>query len=449
MHIRKRTLARIVSFGIAGTLAFGSVAAVNGYRLQQTRQTLEYTYLRAVGDLSGSVDNIKSTLNKGLYAVSSEMMAELSGKLSMDASAAKAELAQLPTSELNLEKTNKFLSQVGNYAKALSKKAAKGEAITKEETDNLNKLYKYSQTLSDELWNVQMQIQSGYVTLNKAKRGSGSVGVDTEPAGVTDGFADVEGGFDSYPSLIYDGPFSDHIMEKKPKMLSGLAEVDKAEAHKIAETQSGVHGLEFSAEEAGNMPSYEFKSGDTTVSVTKAGGLYAYKLAYRQVDSQQITIDKAVSLAENYLTKLGIKDIAHTYYETIGGVCTVNFAGTLASESGRVTLYTDLIKVGVAMDNGEILTYDAHGYIMNHVARKVNPPALTVAQAEEKVSKTLSIQQSKLAVIPSEGLNEKLCYEFLVKCPDERDALIYINADSGAEEQILLLEISENGVLTV
>ena len=33
--------------------------------------------------------------------------------------------------------------------------------------------------------------------------------------------------------------------------------------------------------------------------------------------------------------------------------------------------------------------------------------------------------------------------------PDGRQMLVYINADTGKEEQILLLEISENGTLTV
>mgnify|MGYP000754913429 FL=1 len=51
--------------------------------------------------------------------------------------------------------------------------------------------------------------------------------------------------------------------------------------------------------------------------------------------------------------------------------------------------------------------------------------------------------------MPSAGTNELYCYEFHCTSPDGRQMLVYINADTGKEEQILLLEISENGTLTV
>lgn len=48
-------------------------------------------------------------------------------------------------------------------------------------------------------------------------------------------------------------------------------------------------------------------------------------------------------------------DMKETYYFTSDGICTINFAYT---QSG-VTCYTDLIKVGVALDDGSIVLFDA------------------------------------------------------------------------------------------
>ena len=134
-----------------------------------------------------------------------------------------------------------------------------------------------------------------------------------------------------------------------------------------------------------------------------------------------------------------------TYHETLYNSCTINFAAM----DGDVTLYTDLIKVTVALDNGEILGFDARGYIVNHHERDLEKPKISGKEAREKVSTTLEIQDSKLALIPTQGLNEKLTYEF--KCTDKegKNILVYINAMNGKEEQILILIISEDGMLTV
>ena len=142
---------------------------------------------------------------------------------------------------------------------------------------------------------------------------------------------------------------------------------------------------------------------------------------------------------------LGISNITDTYYEINGNVCTVNFAGT----KDGVILYTDLIKVSVAMDDGDILGFDARGYITNHTDRVLHEPHISADKARAAVSGQLTVTDTQLAVIPSSGTNELFCYEFSCTAPDGRQMMIYINAGTGKEEQILLLEISENGTLTV
>lgn len=101
------------------------------------------------------------------------------------------------------------------------------------------------------------------------------------------------------------------------------------------------------------------------------------------------------------------------------------------------------------MDNGEILSFDARGYITNHTQRTLDPPALTKEEAAVKLSADLNIIDTKLCVIPSDGLKERYCHEFYCRTNDGEHLLVYINADTGEEEQILLLQIGENGRLTV
>ena len=447
MYISKRCFVRIVSFLIAIIVATGIAAAININSSERYKRSFEQNMTRNVEDLSSEIDNIKNTLYKGMYAGTPQMMTQLSSKLWSDASTAKAALAQLPVSELHLENTYKFLSQVGNFSKSLAERYSDGEPLTEEDRNSLVTLSEYAERLSENMWKVEQRINNGELSFEKAATEVQGVGNSDEPAYITEGFTDFEEGYDNYPTLIYDGPFSDHILEKEPLMLKGAPEVSLSDALKKAEKACGRVGLSHSDadDESGNMPSYVFAMDNITVAVTKNGGYLSYMVNNREVPSRSMTGREAVNKAVKYLEMLGITRITDTYYEINGNVCTVNFAGT----KDGVILYTDLIKVSVAMDDGDILGFDARGYITNHTERTLHEPELSADEARAIVSDQLTVTGTELAVVPSEGTNELFCYEFSCTAPDGRQILIYINADTGKEEQILLLEISENGTLTV
>lgn len=437
----KRCFVRIISFSAALILAFGLMALEQRGKAGDSQMRMQNTYMRAVEDLSLSLDNIKTTLNKGMYTNSPAMMNRLSGKLWSEAANAKAALSQLPMEELKLEQTYKFLSQVGNYSQSLSKKFGQGETLTEEEKNNLKTLFGYAENLSGKMWQVEKKIEDGDLTLYDL---SGAAN-DSSVQNVTEGFTDFEEGFSDYPTLIYDGPFSDHILERNPLMLKGQSEITQEQALKKAIEVSGEEKLTVTGEEGGKMPSFVFENESTTVSVTKQGGFFSYMLKYRPVENPQLGASDALKSAEKYLDALGIYEYEETYYEISNGICIYNFAG----EQDDIVLYTDLIKVGVALDNGEIMSFDARGYITNHTRRNLARPALSEEDAEGRLSEGLTVFEENLCVIPSDGLNERYCYEFYCVDGEGRQLLIYLNADTGEEEQILLLQIGSNGRLTV
>lgn len=447
MYISKRCFVRIISFLTAAIIAVGVSAVLNMNSSEQYRRSFEQNMTRNVEDLSAEIDNIKNTLYKGMYAGTPEMMTQLSSKLWSDASTAKSSLAQLPVSELHLENTYKFLSQVGNFSKSLAKRYSDGEALSKDDRKSLKTLSEYADRLAENMWNVEKRINSGELSFEKAVTEVQGAENNEEPSYITEGFTDFEEGYDNYPTLIYDGPFSDHILEKEPEMLKGTTEVTLSDALKKAEKACGTTGLTHSDsnDEQGKMPSYVFTKNSTTIAITKYGGYLSYMLGDRKVSTRSLTALESVGKAKEYLTMLGINHITDTYYEISGNVCTVNFAGT----ENDIIMYTDLIKVSVAMDNGDILSFDGRGYITNHKKRNLSEPKITAEQARKKISTELTVTDTSIAVVPSAGTNELFCYEFHCTSPDGRQMLIYINADTGREEQILLLEISENGTLTV
>ena len=137
MYISKRNIVRIISFAIAGV---GALSVRNIQLMTENKinnRALEYTYMRAVEELSTAADNINNTLEKQIYAGTPELQQQLSAKLWRESSTAKAALAQLPIQELQLENTYKFLSQVGNYALSLAEKSSHDKQISDEEYKKL------------------------------------------------------------------------------------------------------------------------------------------------------------------------------------------------------------------------------------------------------------------------------------------------------------------------
>lgn len=457
-HMSKRAIARIVTFATAILLLLFAVILVFGIRAKKAELALEYNYLKAIEDLSTSAENINTSLQKGLYSGTSNMMANISNDLLLDSAAAKASLSQLSASEQSLEGANKFLSQVGNYAVSLCEKLERGEKITDEEYNTLEKLCSYSEELKNKLWEIEQSVRGNgeelsYKTVSKLSDISEDDIKSDDGSAVQAGLnlGSIDKNSESYPTLIYDGPFSDHILEKQPEMIKNQNEVTKARAKKRAGEVSVVQEdtLKLVNSEDGKMPSYVFESNvngeKTTVAVTKNGGYCSYMIRNRDVKDSNIANEEAVNYAKSYLDELGIYNVQSTYYETIGNVCTINFA----YKENDVIYYTDLIKVKVAMDNGEILGFDARGFLTNHKTRQLSNAKVTEDQARKIISPRLTVEQVQKALIPSNGEVETLCYELKCKTKNNKEVLVYVNCETGEEEQILLLLKSETGNLTV
>ena len=156
-------------------------------------------------------------------------------------------------------------------------------------------------------------------------------------------------------------------------------------------------------------------------------------------------VEEAKQAAAEFLESRGIENMRESYYAFSDGVCTINYA----YEQDGVLCYPDLIKVSVALDDGSIVEYDASGFLMNHQdQRDLNAQKLTADQARESVSPALTPDEGRPALIPTAGLNEVLTYEFLCEGENGEQVLVYINADTGYEEQILILLRTDNGILT-
>ena len=71
------------------------------------------------------------------------------------------------------------------------------------------------------------------------------------------------------------------------------------------------------------------------------------------------------------------------------------------------------------------------------------------ADVQKNLSSYLNVLDAKLCVIPKEDGTEAFCYEFHCESKETgEEVLIYANANTGVEENILLLLYSDGGTLT-
>ena len=165
----------------------------------------------------------------------------------------------------------------------------------------------------------------------------------------------------------------------------------------------------------------------------------------RSKNENNITYEEAIKTATLFLNQRGYKNVKESYYAVIDGIMTINFA---FYENG-ITYYTDLIKVSVALDNGEITAFDSTGYLMNHTKRDVTENyKYTLESGRKLLNSSLKVKSSKKVFIPTDFGTEIFAYEYHCVAPDNQEILVYIDPKTGAEADILILLYMDNGVLT-
>jgi germination protein YpeB len=100
------------------------------------------------------------------------------------------------------------------------------------------------------------------------------------------------------------------------------------------------------------------------------------------------------------------------------------------------------------MDTGDIVGFEAQGYHFSHKTRDIPTPKVSQEQAKASLNQNLNIINSGMAIIPTDVKTEVLVYEFKGQV-DGKEFIVYINAETGKEEDILIVLNTPNGMLTI
>jgi spore germination protein len=164
---------------------------------------------------------------------------------------------------------------------------------------------------------------------------------------------------------------------------------------------------------------------------SKIGGHLIYFMNTRDVKTKKISMDEAVEFAHKFLDKQNYKHMEPVSYDMYDQVAHFAFA----AKQGDVMIYPEKLSIMVAMDDGEVTGLQATDYIYHHKQRKLTTPKLKKEAAKKALNPEFKLKSDGLALIENELDQEVLCYEFIGGI-NGNEYRIYINADTGLEEQI-------------
>lgn len=404
-------LAAVISLGCA-VLILGSLLTVQFIGVgggSHPAMNASANTARNFYDFVGYVDGMETDMSKVFVSTDNGGRQKILTELSLKSNLADSALAQLPIADESKYYTSKYINQVGDYAKYLNNRLINGDSLTKDDLDNLQKLYEINVNLKSALSTLAAGVGENYDFKNLAENNANDL--------IVKQFNELEKSAVDYPQMIYDGPFSDGLDAIEPKGLDG-EEISKMQAEENFNRDFASYGIkkiiETSAVENTKIDCYSViaeteEGGDVAAQYTVKGGKLLSFLARKECADTEIDEDAAERSAEEFLAAAGFKNMKRVWRYETDGVEYFNYAYV---HDGAI-VYPDLVKLTVCRETGRVTGMDAEEYYLNHTERGKFTAKYSITQAEEKVNDTLLVSGRNRAITPIGNGKETVAYEFI------------------------------------
>lgn len=442
---KNRYKGAVIGLSIAtGVLGLSTLGLGIAYGMMNTQATeyslqLENIYKKNYFELVDSVNTADMKISKLLASGDEEYQAKMLGELSQSAKEMQASVAMLPLSNDNIMTSVRFINQMSGYAQVLQEKVDKGGSLTESDKEVLSQMHDALTEMKRYLNRMSTEMLNGYSILEASSRMNGDYDEFS-----TD-FAQIKTEGSDYPTMIYDGPFSDSVVNQKIKGLSGK-EISKEDAYKkIDDVFKNVSNIKYQGQTDGRFNTYNFNLQDSDgqtiyVQVTKIGGNILTVSGGIESDSKNISFDQAEKIALDFAKANGIENVEIVWSQELKSQAYFNIAPKLSG----IILYPDLVKVKVDMEHGNVIGYDAITYFTNHTGRTLSQPSISRDDARAKIDGSFNIVNERIVLAPLDYNREVVCHEF--ECEREGATYyIYINASTGVEENILKVVETDDG----
>lgn len=407
------------------------------------RTQAENSYRSSYFTLADSILQIENSLSKMRVVRSDKLQSELLIKTSINAEVAEQCLNTLSVGNTDMQSTIKFCNQVQDYCLYLLSKIESDKDLSDTDYSALEKLYSASYQLGVRVNSLREDmVNDGYAFIDSLGKQD-----DAFSAIVTQ----IANGAIEYPSLIYDGPFSDGLEDPSPKTLDGEEITPEQGEEYVRKYAYGyeIASISFLGESGGYFDcllySFTDNSGKSgSVQISKTGGHLVMLDVYDEVEEPAYTRDDALQLASQYCEKLGYADMTAVWSCVTDSELYVN----MCYEQDGIIFYPDMLKIKVSLQTGKVVGFESLEYIYNHDKNRDTDYNVTVTEEEVLAAPygQMKIKSVRLAVIPYGAGSERLAYE-VYGMLDDYQFFVYVDAETGQELKVLQVIDSDEGEL--
>lgn len=414
----------------------------------------ENGYKQSLNDLVTSLNEVETSMSKAKVANSPAQKVLYLGETWKGSNDAVTKLSSLPADEVGISYVDTLVNQVGDFSKTMTRKVASVEGMSPDEQDMFNTMHDKIIEVNRNVQQISNQFFAENIAwvdkppgilqkmgIDKILQTAAQGGADKKqggkeaaqtPKSVRGGLKQLDASLQKYPPFTYQGELDKHTVEKPLGLPQG--EINESKAVTVAKKflkDTGHKGAspQVTGLSQGPLGGFDLTYKDAYLEVSKKGGVVTFYRDQREINDRSLDIKKAVDKSYSTLTRMGWK-LVITSTQDLGSYLQID----AVPEVDGVRLYPDKVRLTVAMDNGELIGFDANPYYAYHHDRKLNK-VLTLEQAKAKLNSNYKILENRLALISKLGTDEAFCYEFRGTAFGE-EYLIYINALDGSEEKI-------------
>ena len=430
---RKNVL--VFSLGLALCASLGANVYLGRARKQLHNQ-MASARQRELTDVVAAMADIEVNLQKLLIASGAAQSAQLLGETALLAQHVESGLSRLPMRYETASRAMKFAGQMGQYALVLASQMSDGGMLSSGDEAQIGGLLTACRALNDHLLDVREQLYTQPV--------EATGGMDGEEAASWAEEAIAGDSAIAYPSLIFDGPFSDGRQQGVPKGLTG-ERVTRETAREAAARYAGVTPdlVRDAADSGGAFEAFGFTAdtpqGRVNVQVTGVGAHLLWMMPEEAQYEERVDRETCLRNAQVYLADMGFGPMEPCFIQQYDGMVVANFA---AVQDG-VIVYPDQVKVQISMASGTVVGAECSQYLMNHRPRAALTAEVTEEEARQMLSPRLEAERGRLSLIPQEG-GERLCWGFEGMFAGSR-YYVFVDAVSGEAAQILQVAQTPDG----
>ncbi len=401
------------------------------------KQQLENHYQMSLFRLCDSTKNADANLSKLAVSNSPAVQQELLLKIQSEADTALSDISALPLESELSGKASRFFNQLSDYCSVTAKEISSGKALTDAHRESFKNLKSVSGGLLAKLESITTQ-NTDKLLIN-ALEGEGDNYLN-------DGLGEMEDNAFDYPQLIYDGPFSESVTNKK--LETSEKWTTERMTGKLREIFSDyeIESIEYvgSVKSKADAELFEMTAKDGRVysaELTKDGRLLSLDSYNAEVPekAEKLSCDDCSAKAEEMAKKLGFDVNANWVSKPLDdNTIYVN----LVAKQGSFVLYPDHVKMVVDVYTGRVVGVEAFAYLVNHTTRQL-PEVDGLGAAVDRLGDDFEVTDTNFAVIPV-GNDEKTCYEFRGMCNGE-EFFVYIDMETKEEVEILKILKDKEG----